>query len=239
MSTASTLTRPLSTAELSDSRVVSELTSMVEQGIIVGQEEFESAFVDIVTAAGPDRMQSWRHFYANSIRELRAGTSAFSPIHHRARSLLTGTSVLEVGCCFGLFALQCAQDGYQVTASDICPGALDHLDDASSYLGLPVKTALGDVRQLPFATNSFDTVTLLHLLEHLDNADVEAAIVESCRVASKRVIIAVPFEDQISPHFGHLELLRESDLHRWSAFAGDHCSRVFADHGGWLVIDVA
>lgn len=234
-----TLASPLTPEKLSDSSVVAELSRLVADGAIAGREQFEAAFVDLVIAAGPDRTSAWRNFYANSVRELRAGTAEFSPIHRRARSLLTGHSVLEVGCCFGLFALQCAQDGYAVTATDICPGALDHLDDASTHLGLPVDTAIGDVRRLPFPSRSFDTVTLLHLLEHLDRDDIEDAISEACRVARARVVIAVPFEDEISPHFGHLELLREADLERWAMYAGGHRTQIFTDHGGWLVIDLA
>ncbi|MGB3698407.1 MAG: mycofactocin oligosaccharide methyltransferase MftM [Gordonia sp. (in: high G+C Gram-positive bacteria)] len=232
------LVNPFTTADLSDESLVTQLSALVDVGAISGREEFEACFVALVTGTGTDRGQAWHAFYANSVRELRAGTAEFSPVHQRARSLLTGTSVLEVGCCFGLFALQCAQEGFAVTATDICPGALDHLDDASRNLGLPVRTALGDARTLPFTDNSFDTVTLLHLLEHLESADVERAISEACRVASARVVIAVPYEPEPSPHFGHLELLREEDLVRWSRLTAGHRTTIFADHGGWLVIDL-
>ncbi|ALG86694.1 methyltransferase type 11 [Gordonia phthalatica] len=230
------LVHSYSPADISDSVVVSELSALVEQGVIAGRDDFEAAAVSLITSVGPDPRASWRAFYANSVAELRFGSVPFSPIHRRARSLIDGDSVLEVGCCFGFFALQCAGAGLRVTATDICAGALELLDDASTELRLPVATRVGDVRALPFADDSFDTVTLLHLLEHLEPCDVHTAIAESCRVARRRVVIAVPYEEKASPHFGHLRTVCEDDLRDWaSAVAGP--SRIFADHGGWLVID--
>lgn len=227
-----------SPAEISDTVVVDELTALVGLGAISGQSEFEAAAVDLITSTDADPRAAWRGFYANSVAQLQSGTADFSPIHQRGRALLEGDSVLEVGCCFGFFALQCSMEGYAVTAVDICAGALDLLDDAATHLRAPVKTALADVRRLPFNDNQFDTVTVLHLLEHLDSADVATAIAESCRVARRRVIIAVPYESTASPHFGHLETVSEADLRRWAGLVPGARTQIFTDHGGWLVIDL-
>lgn len=232
------LAHPYGLRDISDSVVVGELTALVSAGAIAGQEEFEAAAVELITGCTADSDEAWVAFYRNSVRELRDGSVPFSPIHRRARDLLVGESVLEVGSCFGFFALQCAGDGFAVTATDICQGALDLLGRASSSLNLPVTTVPGDVRRLPFTDDSFDTVTILHLLEHLPAADVGTAIAECCRVARSRVVVAVPYEDEVCPHFGHLELLREADLRQWAQAVGEHRTTIFADHGGWLVIDL-
>lgn len=224
--------------DISDAVVITELSALVASGAIRGQTEFESAAVALITSVDDDESTAWHAFYANSVAELRAGTADFSPVHRRARSLLRGESVLEIGCCFGFFALQCAADGFAVTASDICTGALELLDDASRHLGLPVDTVPGDVRRLPFSNDHFDTVTVLHLLEHLDPADIDVAIAESLRVARKRVLIAVPYEEEASPHFGHLHTVSESHLRQWAHGLDSARYRIFSDHGGWLVIDL-
>ncbi len=232
------LVHPYSPADICDSVVVNELRQLVQDDVIAGQTEFEDAAVSLITSVHPDVHTAWRAFYANSVAELQGGTAEFSPVHRRARSLLAGDSVLEVGCCFGFFALQCAADGRTVTATDICGGALDLLDDASEHLNLPVTTQRGDVRALPFADQSFDTVTVLHLLEHLDPHDVDGAIAESCRVARRRVVIAVPYELEASPHFGHLTTISAKDVKRWAKVAPGRRKEIFSDHGGWLVIDL-
>ena len=232
------IVHPYSPADISDAAVVAEVSALVERGALSGQEAFETAAVRLITSCDRDERRAWRSFYANSVAELQSGDAPFSPVHQRARGLITGKSVLEVGCCFGFFALQCASDGLSVTATDICAGALDLLDDASDHLALPVQTRVGDVRSLPFDDDSFDTVTVLHLLEHLAPGDVSRAIAESCRVARRRVVIAVPYEEVASPHFGHLDTVDESDLRAWAADSPAGGSTIFSDHGGWLVLDL-
>ena len=151
---------------------------------------------------------------------------------------MVGRSVLEVGCCFGFLALQCAQDGHEVSACDISSGALALLADAAADFGVPVTTMVGDARRLDLPDGHVDTVTLVHLLEHLDPDGVRCAIDEAVRVARRRVVIAVPFEEEPSPHFGHLQRLTEADQHAWAAPLSGIGARVFTDHGGWLVLDL-
>ncbi|WP_448223168.1 mycofactocin oligosaccharide methyltransferase MftM [Gordonia iterans] len=228
----------LSPAQISDDRIVSALGQLMEAGLLVGQNEFERAFVAVVESCGVPAETAWRWFYRNSVAELRSGQASFSPVHLRARSLLVGDEVLEVGSCFGFFALQCAQDGYRVAATDIEPAALRLLDAAAREFGLDITTQVGDARDLPFPALSVDTVTLLHLLEHLDSSDVHRAISEALCVARRRVIIAVPYEETPSEHFGHRQCLTEHDLRDWAApWSSSHRIDVFDDHGGWLILD--
>ena len=144
--------------------------------------------------------------------------------------------MLEVGSCFGFFALACAMDGFDVSACDISPGAVSLLSCASRRLALPVHSAVGNATVLPYDDDSVDTVSLIHLLEHLDAPGVEAALSEALRVARRRVIVAVPFEEEPSPHFGHRLRLTETDLHIWAGSVAHSGAHVFVDHGGWLIL---
>ena len=65
------------------------------------------------------------------------------------------------------------------------------------------------VLALPFAARSFDAVTSLEVLEHLD--DPAAAVREMARVARRAVVVSVPFEPFFrignvlrGKYFGHL-----------------------------------
>ena len=230
------IAHPFTESTIADSVMVSSLSELVELGVLHGQDQFEDAAVQMIRSSAADDESAWRAYYSNSVDELADGSSPFSPVHLRARSLIAGDEVLEVGCCFGFFALACARDGHTVRACDISPGAIDLLARASTSLGLPVEAAVGNAVALPYPDDHVDTVTLIHLLEHLDDEDTTTAINEALRVARQRVVIAVPFEEVPTEHFGHLLRLTEVDLRRCAGKVDHAGADIFTDHGGWLVL---
>lgn len=225
----------LTTETISDALMIDELVHLVHSGVLSGQEQFEEAAIGLILTCGDRPDTCWQAFYRNSLAELDSGRSPFAPIHHRALSLLQGKSVLEVGSCFGFFALRAAAAGFDVSACDISAGAVDLLGTAANRMNLPVRARVGNAVDLPYPSDSADTVTLIHLLEHLPD-HVDLAIGEAMRVARRRVIIAVPFEDVPSPHFGHHQRLTSETLVAWAAHADHRGARIFTDHGGWLVL---
>lgn len=225
----------LDASSISDSTMIDGLTPLVVSGVLDGREAFEAAAVQVIASSGATADQGWDAFYDNSVAELRTGRSPFSSVHQRARNLVRG-SVLEVGCCFGFLAIQLAEDGHAVSACDITSGAIDHLARHAQRRGTPVRAVVGDATALPFADNSVDTVTLIHVVEHLTETDAIRAISEAVRVATERVVVAVPFEDEPSEHYGHLVRLTEADLHRWADDTEHAGAEIFTDHGGWLVL---
>lgn len=75
-------------------------------------------------------------------------------------------------------------------------GLLKHYlneDKVSNYVGLDVDGKIdihGSVYYLPFKNESFDTVTILEVLEHLEHP--MAALKEVVRVSKRRVVVSVP-----------------------------------------------
>ncbi|GAC56833.1 hypothetical protein GOHSU_13_00550 [Gordonia hirsuta DSM 44140 = NBRC 16056] len=231
------IAHPLTAATVADHRLVDGLGCLREAGVLQGQAEFEDAFVQIVRSCGSSPEDGWAAFYRNSLAALHNAESAFSPIHRRAREVIAGSSVLEVGSCFGLLALQLAVDGHAVTAVDVCPGAIDLLGQASAGLGIALQAVPGDARALPFGDDSFDTVTLIHLLEHLSSDSAQRSLVEAARVARRRVVVAVPYEDEPDAAFGHVQALTESDLLSWAKKYPGWRAAISEHHGGWLILD--
>lgn len=83
--------------------------------------------------------------------------------------------------------------------------------------GLPGLHALrGDMRQLPFAADSFDGVLALEVLEHLHDPGRAAA--EALRVARRFVIASCPSTPDDNP--GHISLLGGRALERLFLDAG-------------------
>jgi SAM-dependent methyltransferase len=200
-------------------------------------DEFERMLVGAVRTTVPGAHRAWSTYYRNSLDDLLTGIADFAPIHARAESLLVGESVLDLGSCFGFFALRAARAGYAVTATDLCSGTMTLLAAMAVELDIPLVTRAADAIATGLPDRCADTVTALHLLEHLSEPDGAAVFAEAVRLARRRVVIAVPYEDEPTACYGHL---RTFDAAALSALAADSGlpHRVFEHHGGWLVVDL-
>jgi ubiquinone/menaquinone biosynthesis C-methylase UbiE len=109
---------------------------------------------------------------------------------------IKGESVLDLGCASGismglikLFSPKTKVVGLEGSKSG---------EEAWKARGLDVVD--GDIYSLPFKDNEFDTVYSSHVLEHL--VEPEKALLESIRVAKKRVIHIVPDGNVDDKNFG-------------------------------------
>jgi SAM-dependent methyltransferase len=206
---------------------------LVAPGLIPASA-FERTFVSVVGSA-------WLPFYRNTLRELARGgapggtNAGMAPVHERAATLAVG-SVVELGCCFGFLSLRLAHDGHPVTAVDLSPGTVALLVSVAPALGASLHTVVGDAVAVPLADHSADTVLAVHLLEHLPPPLASRVVGEMLRVARRRVVVAVPFEDEPNPTWGHIRTFDLATLDALGAATG-HPYAVEEHHGGWLVID--
>jgi SAM-dependent methyltransferase len=206
---------------------------LVAPGLIPASA-FEHTFVSVVGSA-------WLPFYRNTLRELARGgapggtNAGMAPVHERAAALAVG-SVVELGCCFGFLSLRLAHEGHPVTAVDLSPGAVALLASVAPDLGASLHALVGDAMAAPLADRSADTVFAVHLLEHLPPPLASRVVGEMLRVARRRVVVAVPFEDEPNPTWGHIRTFDLTALDALGAATG-HPYAVEEHHGGWLVID--
>lgn len=219
-------------------------------GLVTSAADFERVFTGIVRSTISDPLTAWSTFYANSLAVLRSpphtadpdaapesSLAAFAPVHERALAEMRGRTVLDVGACFGFLPLRLAQEGFDVVATDHTPGTMALLGAVADRRGETVRPVVADARCLPAAAASVDTVTAVHLLEHLPVADTVAVLDEMLRVARRRVVVAVPYENVPEPVYGHLRTFDHATLHA----LGERTGRPFTvadDHGGWLVVEV-
>ena len=218
---------------------------LVPLGLVPDGSAFEQIFVAAVLATHPDPMQAWAAFYGNTIRRLRrpdpGGTGSlatFARIYAHVLSLIRGTTVLDVGCCFGFLPLLAAEryPWLRVVGADLVPGAAALASRISRARGDRTRFLAADLLALPIADESVDTVLAIHVLEHLPAEACGLALAQLRRVARRRVVIAVPLEETPDPTFGHLQafdlpgLASIGDAPGWSR-------AVHAADGGWLVLD--
>ncbi|MFD4366056.1 mycofactocin oligosaccharide methyltransferase MftM [Rhodococcus sp. NPDC058521] len=226
------VTHSLRAEELGE-RLVAEVTSSIADARF-GQAEFESTMVGLVRSTVPEPLDSWEIYYRNSLRELLDGSADFAPIHDKAAELVRG-SVLDLGSCFGFLPLRLAQNGIRVTATDILPGAMRLLDAVAPRLGLTIETLVCNAAEVPVPDRSVDTVTAVHLMEHVDETVGDSVLTEALRIARERVIVAVPYEDEAQACHGHVRTFDSGVLEKLGA-STRRPFEVFDHHGGWLVI---
>lgn len=231
---------------------LSELLSreIFTPGWLRGAEVFERIMTGIVLTTMDDPLTAWEHFYRASLLEIEAAgrlagspaaglhgaVAGYAPVYTHAERHLVGDSVVELGSCFGFFSLRQARTR-AVTAVDVSAGSTRLLAHVSARLGTPVETITGDAAHVLLPDGVADTVVALHLLEHLEPEHGWRVIDEAIRLARRRVMIAVPFEDEPEELWGHVRTLDLEDLAAYGVRTG-WPFELREHHGGWLVIDL-
>ena len=236
-----TVEHDLSPEELCDELAVLLAEQLVDTGALHGQCEFELVFTGVVRTTVDGAMPSWLRFYRNSLTMLETGVTAFAPIHEHAAALTRGLRLVDLGSCFGFFPLRMSALGFDVTATDLSGPTMELLELASRRLHRPLHTICADAARVPLPDRCADTVTALHLIEHLATDEVDAVAHEALRLARRRVIIAVPFEEEPRECYGHRQRFDATVLHRLAdRLRGAHpdvATSVHEFHGGWLILD--
>ncbi|MDZ4265028.1 MAG: mycofactocin oligosaccharide methyltransferase MftM [Mycobacterium sp.] len=235
----------LSPGELCDGLTVMLAEQLVDTGALRGQAEFEKVFTGVVRSTVDGGLAAWLRFYRNTLRRLeRDATSpalTFAPIHAWAATQVLGHRVVDLGSCFGFFPLRLARRGIDVLASDLSQPTMHLLESVSARLHRPLATLSCDAADVPLPDRSTDTVTARHLIEHLPVDTADTVLDEAVRLARRRVVVAVPFEDVARDSYGHVQRF---DLPALQQMAGELTrrhrglsARAYEFHGGWLILD--
>jgi Methyltransferase domain len=227
--------------ELSDELAVLLVEELGDTGVLDGQAEFELVFTGIVRSTVDGAMPAWLRFYRNSLDRLEDGVAAFAPVHEHAASLLVGSRVVDLGSCFGFLPLRIASAGMDVLATDLSAPTMKLLARVSRTLRRHVQTICCDAARVPLPDRDADTVTVVHLLEHLTPGAADDVLEEALRLARRRVVVAVPFEDEPRACYGHIQRFDIAALRRLAVRLRRRHSRLRAGvheyHGGWLILD--
>ena len=131
--------------------------------------------------------------------------------------------ILDIGCGTGAMLDDLKPFG-DVVGADFSPEALQFCVTR----GVKSPLARADVRRLPFADNSFDVVTAMDIIEHID--DDKAASAEICRVLKPggRLFVTVPA-------FAALWSEHDEALHHFRRYTVPHLKDLFQRAG--LTVD--
>jgi len=219
-------------------------------GWLSGGEIFERVLTGVVLSCIDEPLLAWCTFYGNTLAQIgqtwRTPTAAkssglssiseFAPVYAHALQLIPAGRVLDVGSCFGFLPLLLAErPGNTVTASDLSGGTMRLLKAVAAARGLQVSTLVCDAARIPVPDDWAETVSVIHLLEHLSPEHASAVLGEALRVARRQVVVAVPFEEEPTAAYGHVRTFDLRHLGQLGDSTGHRCS-VHDYHGGWLVL---
>ena len=157
-----------------------------------------------------EQTRIWEFFQGEGSDSFR---SARPRLEYLAGLIAPGADVLDIGVGDGTFARLAARRGLRIHILDPDAGAIER---ARTELALGDRARAGFGQKIPWPDGSFDAVVLSEVLEHLDDATLQATLGEVARVLRRggRVIGTVPADDRLEeqqvvcPHCG-------SRFHRW------------------------
>lgn len=109
-------------------------------------------------------------------------------------------TILDLGCGKGWLADSVNQDKkYRITGADIFEPDLRNCEEKKRYQKL-IKKDLN--KKLGFKIRSFDIITCLQTIEHLNRKRGEALLSEMEKIAKKAIIISTPVGECVQEEYG-------------------------------------
>ena len=126
-----------------------------------------------------------------------------------------GLRILDIGCGTGAMLDELAPFG-DVVGADFAPEALAFCRERGDHYPL----TRADVRRLPFASDSFDVVTAMDIIEHIDDDKAAAGEINRVLKPGGRLFVTVPaFPSLWSEH--------DEALHHYRRYTAPHLKDVF------------
>jgi SAM-dependent methyltransferase len=101
--------------------------------------------------------------------------------------------LLDIGCNWGRWSIAAARSGYRVIGVDPSLGAVLAAQRLADDLGLGdrIRFVVADALQLPFATDTFDTVFSYSVLQHFSTDDTITAIKAAASVSKTDALLSI------------------------------------------------
>lgn len=204
-------------------------------GVLTDPQSYGDLFASVVCSLVPRDPQNALYLYAtNTLRRYQrnllsdeahvtalaqdAPIDVFSALYRRVYGLQRGETFLDAGCSFGFLPLLMAgrfPSLRRVVGVDIQTDSFATVRRMAREKGL-TNVSFAQVDLLTDAIGGmgqFDTVTLLHVLEHFTEEEMYRVLTNLLPVVTQQLIIAVPYEsDEPEAAYGHKQLFSRSRL---------------------------
>jgi SAM-dependent methyltransferase len=232
-------------------------------GLITTAQEYASLLYALLASVMPSprhQQNTWRRFCLNTLTRYHTLLSqpsqlvspdaghveVFAAIYRRILELCVGERLLDIGTSFGFFPVLAAKykPGIQIVACDNNPTMLTIAGDLIAVTETPGVTLLfQDILDERFARlGQFETVAAIHVLEHFREEELPPALMHLLRVTLRRLIIVVPYEEEVQHLYGHRQQFTQEKLERWGEWCVEYLggqARYWCEDimGGLLVVD--
>jgi hypothetical protein len=231
-------------------------------GLMTSEQAFGQAMIGVVHSIKPyDPVDAWGIFSLNTLQRLRehldehhlqnptSTIGACATIYRRLFELKVGVSLLDVGCACAFWPVLVAEREPHTQSSIV--GVDSRLDAIHLSQNMAALTHHQDLTFLQLdllsphfvaEVGTFDTVTAIHLLEHLPEEQLPLAFGHLLQVTQHRLIVAVPYETEPTRAYGHENIFTRETLEDWGHWymkASDGAARFWCEDvaGGLLIID--
>ena len=214
-------------------------------GIMKSENAFGATLVGVITSIRPDNpVSAWGIYSLNTLHRLQAlieyplsviqeqdFITSFAHIYQRLLELQTGKTLLDVGCACAFWPLIAAQSKglEKVVGVDNRQDAINLSQQLATLADARYTSfALADVLSPRFTEiGRFDTVTAIHLIEHIPPSRLPVVLNNLLQVTQHRLIIAVPYEKEPEQAYGHEHVFDHEILEQW----GQWCIAKMHDRG--------
>ncbi len=199
-------------------------------GALTDVEDFDAIFGAVVGSLYPhEANQAWYLYTKNTFRQLQHLTyntsplapastlETFAQLYRRVFALHVGETFLDAGCSSGFLPLLMAARNPSlstITGIDIRPDPFGTARELAEEHNLKnVQFIQANLLDNTFCSlGHFDTVTLLHVLEHFSEQDMYTVLTNLLSVTAQRLIIAVPYEETPQTVYGHEQTFSQAKL---------------------------
>ncbi|RAQ97746.1 class I SAM-dependent methyltransferase [Thermogemmatispora tikiterensis] len=240
-------------------------------GWLTTPADLAQLFAGVIGSCSPrDPALAWRRYGENTLQRYRlllqsaqpqelprpvSPIAVFSSLYRRVVALIgrervtAAGTLLDAGCSFGFLPLLLAEASpelREIVGLDLLPDAFLVARQLAAERGWPqVRFVQADLRVAGELAplGRFDTVVALHVLEHFSPEEGEQVLNNLLAATRRLLVIAVPYEEQPEPVYGHqrvfspatLEALGKRCLERWGGPGGRYWCEECA--GGLLVVE--
>lgn len=231
-------------------------------GLLKAIDDFGAVFGAIVGSVFPHNAdRAWHLFGVNTLERYHrllmmpeivpcwnSPIDVFATLYKRISELVVGDSLLDAGCSFGFLPLVVGDgvpslqkvvgidiktEPFPVTRAIAAERKLMHVEFRQADLLASDLSSIG----------CFDTVTVLHVLEHFNEEEMYHVLASLLKITKQRLIIGVPYEPgEPESVYGHKQLFTPAKLEevgRWCLDQGDAGNMSREDcAGGLLFIDL-
>jgi SAM-dependent methyltransferase len=230
--------------------------------LITSEQAFGHAMIGVVHSIKPrDPVDAWGIFSLNTLQRLRehidehtlqkptSTIGACATIYRRLFELKVGASLLDVGCACAFWPVLAAEREPHAQSSIVgVDSRLDAIHLSQHMAALTQHQNLTFLQldllspQFVEEVGTFDSVTAIHLLEHLPEAQLPLAFQHLLQVTRHRLVVAVPYETEATRAYGHEQVFTRETLEHWGQWCVeslDGAARFWCEDvaGGLLIID--